>query len=125
MGNEAQARSAYEDAVEYLRRNVDAVRELIGPKPWEAHFAVVRDSDPSSAEWRNATRELYYSARIPGGLGPISTKGVSDRRSGPTQQWVGWASPTDRWARVDLSEGASPQTPMRDLASQPMPHVGS
>jgi hypothetical protein len=113
----------YEDAVEYLCRNVDAVRELLGPALWEAPFAVVRLGDPATVEWRDAVRELHLAAEaagIPGGLGLSSTMGVGDWPSAPTPRSVGWVCPTGRCARVDLREGAAPDTPTCALAGRAM-----
>ncbi|WP_406171159.1 hypothetical protein [Streptomyces sp. NBC_00996] len=123
MGDGAKALRVYEDAVEYLCRNVDAVRELLGPALWEAPFAVVRLGDPSTVEWRDAVRELHLAAEaagIPGGLGLSSTMGVGDWPSAPTPRSVGWVCPTGRCARVDLREGAAPDTPTCALAGRAM-----
>ncbi|MFF1418232.1 hypothetical protein [Streptomyces sp. NPDC058280] len=128
MGDGAKARRVYEDAVEYLCRNVDAVRELIGPDRWDASFAVIRDTDPSADAWRDAVRALHNAAEtagIPGGLGLRSTMGVGDWPSAPTPQSVGWVCPTGRCARVDLHEGATAtETPTCALAVRPMRLVG-
>ena len=124
MGDGTQARRVYENAVEYLCRNADAVRELIGPALWEASFAVVRDGDPSTAAWRDAVRALHQAAEaagIPGGLGLSITMGVGEWPSGPTPRSVGWVCPTGRCGRVDLREGATaPETPACALAGRPM-----
>ncbi|MFF4350610.1 hypothetical protein [Streptomyces sp. NPDC001530] len=123
MGDGAKALRVYEDAVAYLCRNVDAVRVLIGSALWEAPFAVVQGGDPSTAEWRDAVRALHDAAEaagIPGGLGLSSTMGVGDWPSAPTPQSVGWVCPTGRCARVDLREGAVPETPSCALAGRPM-----
>ncbi|MFC7259087.1 hypothetical protein [Streptomyces lutosisoli] len=123
MGDGTQARRVYENAVEYLCRNVDAVRELIGPALWEAPFAVVRDGDPSTGAWRDAVRALHNAAEaagIPGGLGLSITMGSSVWPSGPTPRSVGWVCPSGRCARVDLREGAVPETPECALAGRPM-----
>ncbi|MFF1768486.1 hypothetical protein [Streptomyces sp. NPDC058249] len=127
MGDGATARRMYEDAVEYLCRNIDALRPLIGPEAWEASFAVVRDGDPRTVAWRNAVRALHHAAaaEIPGGLGLTSTMGVGDWPSGPTEQSVGWVCPTDRCARVDLRGGATaPETPTCALTGRSMRLVG-
>jgi hypothetical protein len=123
VGDGAKARRVYEDAVEYLCRNVDAVRDLIGPGLWDAPFAVVRDGTPLSGEWRDAVRALHHAAEaagIPGGLGLRATMGVGEWPSAPTPQSVGWVCPTGRCARVDLHEGAVPETPTCALAGGPM-----
>ncbi|MCX5563148.1 hypothetical protein [Streptomyces sp. NBC_00038] len=128
MGDGAKARRVYEDAVEYLCRNVEAVRELVGPGPWEASFAVVRDGDPSAGEWRDAVRALHNAAEeagVPGGLGLRSTMGVGEWPAGPTPRSAGWVCPTGRCARVDLRMGAgAPDTPTCSLAGRPMHLVG-
>ncbi|MBZ9642569.1 hypothetical protein [Streptomyces sp. PSKA30] len=123
MGDGAKARRVYEDAVEYLCRNVDAVRELIGPALWDTHFAVVRDADPAGTEWRDAVRALHdavEAAGIPGGLGLRPTMGVGDWPGAPTPQSTGWVCPTRRCARVDLRDDATPDTPTCTLAGRPM-----
>lgn len=129
MGDGAKARRIYEDAVEYLCRNVDAVRELIGPGSWEAPFAVVRDGDPATSEWRDAVRELHDAAEtagIPGGLGLRSTMGPGDWPSGPTPRSAGWVCPTGRCARVDLRPdgAADAEAPACALTGRPMRLVG-
>lgn len=123
MAEGAKARRLYADAVEYLCRNVDALRELTGPAVWDAPFAVVRDGDPSTGAWQDAVRALHDAAEaagIPGGIGLRSTMGVGNWPSAPTPQSVGWICPTDRCARVDLREGADPQTPTCALVGRPM-----
>ncbi|MEV0774443.1 hypothetical protein ACIBLA_33865 [Streptomyces sp. NPDC050433] len=124
MGDGEQARRLYEDAVEYLCRNAEALRDLIGPARWEAPFATVRDGDPATGEWRDAVRALHDAAEaagIPGGIGLRSTMGVGDWLSGPAPQSVGWICPTDRCGRVDLRKGgAPPRTPTCALAGRPM-----
>lgn len=123
MGDGAKARRVYEDAVEYLCRNTDAIRELVGPELWETSFPVIRDGDPTTGEWRGAVRELSDAAEaagVPGGLGLGTTMGVADWPSAPTPRSVGWVCPTGRCARVDLRETAAAQTPGCALAGQPM-----
>ncbi|MGW3726004.1 hypothetical protein [Streptomyces sp. NPDC000851] len=131
MGDGAKARRVYEDAVEYLCRNVDSVRELIGPALWDAHFAVVRDAEPATTEWRDSVRALHdavEAAGIPGGLGLRPTMGVGNWPGVPMPQWpgaptpqsTGWVCPTRRCARVDLRDGALPDTPTCALADRPM-----
>ncbi len=123
MGDGAKAHRVYEDAVEYLCRNIDALRELIGPELWETSFATVRDADPATGEWRDAVRELHDAAEaagIPGGIGLRSTMSAGGWPSAPTPRSVGWICPTGRCARVDLREGAVAQTPTCALAGQQM-----
>ncbi|WP_157620853.1 hypothetical protein [Saccharothrix sp. NRRL B-16348] len=127
MGHGSKARRLYEDAVEYLCRNVDELRELIDSRLWEAHFAVVRSADPAGSEWREAVRALHDAAEaagIPGGLGLPPTMGVGDWPGGPTPRSVGWVCPTQRCARVDLRDGVTPETPTCALAGEPMRLVG-
>ncbi|MGV5033353.1 hypothetical protein ACVB8X_12600 [Streptomyces sp. NRAIS4] len=122
MGEGARAHRLYEDAVDYLCRNADALRELIGPALWEAPFAVVRDGDPATDEWRAAVRALHDAAEaagIPGGLGLRATMGVGDWPPGPPPRSVGWVCPTGRCSRVDLRD-ASSQTPTCALGRSPM-----
>ncbi|WP_405797351.1 hypothetical protein [Streptomyces sp. NBC_01506] len=135
-GDGAPARRVYEDAVEYVCRNVDALRDLIGPARWDAPFAVIRDGDPETGEWRDAVRELQDAAEaagIPGGIGLRATMGVSDWPSGAPARSVGWVCPTGRCARVDLRNGlATPPTldptpdpaPTCALTARPMRLVG-
>ncbi|MGK5531179.1 hypothetical protein [Streptomyces sp. URMC 129] len=127
VGNQAKARRVYEDAVEYLCRNVDALRELIGPGLLDAPLAVVRTGDPATAAWRDAVRELHHAAEaagIPGGLGLGATMGVGDWPSAPTPRSVGWVCPTGRCARVDLREDSARETPTCALAGRPLRLVG-
>lgn len=123
MGDDAQARRRYEDAVEFLCRNTESLRELIGPAGWEAPFATVRNGELLSGEWRDALRELDDAAEaagIPGGIGLEARMGVGDWLSGPTPQSVGWICPTGRCARVDLrADGPPPRTP--EPAPDPAP----
>ncbi|MFF7613251.1 hypothetical protein [Streptomyces lavendulae] len=124
MGDGAKARRVYEEAVEYLCRNLDALRELIGPGLWEAPFAAVRDGDPASDDWRAAVRALHEAAEaagIPGGLGLSATMGVGGWPSGPTPRSVGWVCPTGRCARVDLREDPVPPTAVPDPVPVPVP----
>ncbi|WP_406452595.1 hypothetical protein OG782_19260 [Streptomyces sp. NBC_00876] len=127
MGDGAKTRRLYEDAVEYVCRNTDALRELVGPALWDAPFAVVRDETPSTDAWRQAVRALHDAAEaagIPDGIGLRATMGVGDWPGGPTPRSAGWVCPGGRCARVELREGASPQTPACLLAGQPMRLVG-
>ncbi|MGW7002417.1 hypothetical protein ACWGCW_06225 [Streptomyces sp. NPDC054933] len=119
----AKARKVYEEAVEYLCRNIDSLRELIDPTLWAASFAVVQDGDPSSGEWRDAVRDLHNAAEaagIPGGLGLHSTMGGGGWPASPTSRSVGWVCPTGRCARVDLRGEAISNAPQCALADQPM-----
>lgn len=115
MGDGGQARRRYEDAVEFLCRNTESLRELIGPGGWEAPFATVRDGVPMSGEWQEALRELDNAAEaagVPGGIGLEARMGAGDWLSGPTPRSVGWICPTGRCARVDLrTDGPPPRTP--------------
>ncbi|MFD8020416.1 hypothetical protein ACFV6G_08315 [Streptomyces lavendulae] len=135
MGDGAKARRVYEEAVAYLCRNTDGLRELIGPVLWEASFSAVRDGDPASDGWRAAVRALHEAAEaagIPGGLGLSATMGVGGWPSGPTPRSVGWVCPTGRCARVDLREDLVPESvppvppapPTCVLAGRPMRLVG-
>ncbi|WP_328872703.1 hypothetical protein OHT76_22800 [Streptomyces sp. NBC_00287] len=122
MGDGAKARQVYEDAVEYLCRNIDDLRGLVGPAVWEPAFAAVRDRDPASREWRDAVRALHdtvEAAGVPGGLGLDPTMGVGDWIGRPTPQSVGWICPTRRCGRVDLREEAT-DTPTCALHGLPM-----
>lgn len=123
MGDNAGARQRYEDAVEFLCRNTESLRELIGPAGWDAPFATVRDGEPMSGEWRDALRELDNAAEaagVPGGIGLEARMGAGDWLSGPTPRSVGWICPTGRCARVDLRpDGPPPRTP----APAPAPAV--
>ncbi|MEV0176808.1 hypothetical protein AB0I00_37560 [Streptomyces sp. NPDC050803] len=123
MGDGAKARRVYEDAVEYLCRNVEELRPLIAAAVWEASFPVVRDADPAAAEWRDAVRALHdavEAAGVPNGLGLPATMGVGDWPGAPTPRSVGWVCPTNRCARVELRAGASAATPDCALGGGPM-----
>ncbi|MFB7533930.1 hypothetical protein ACFC0C_38105 [Streptomyces sp. NPDC056178] len=123
MGDGAKARGVYEDAVEYLCRNVEELRPLVSSAVWESAFPVVRDADPAGAEWRDAVRALHNaveSAGVPNGLGLPATMGVGDWPGAPTPQSVGWVCPTSRCARVELRDGAATATPACELAGGPM-----
>jgi hypothetical protein len=123
VGDGAKARRVYEDAVEYLCRNLEELRPLIGPAVWDAAFPVVRDADPSGTEWRDAVRALHEaveSAGIPNGLGLFATMGVGDWPGAPTPQSVGWVCPSRRCARVELRDGASAPAPTCDLGGGSM-----
>jgi hypothetical protein len=121
-------RRAYEDAVEYLCRNAEALRELIGAEHWREPFAAVRDGAHDTPEWQDAVRELHEAAEtagIPGGLGLRSTMGAGGWPSGPPPRSTGWVCPTGRCGRVDLREGEPlPETPLCALAGGPMRLVG-
>ncbi|MHB9861568.1 hypothetical protein [Streptomyces sp. YIM S03343] len=123
VGDGATARRAYEDAVEYLCRNVGELRELIGPAVWDAAFPVVRDAAPTTPEWRNAVRALHdavESAGIPNGLGLPVSMGVGDWPGAPAPRSVGWICPTNRCARVELRAGVSDPSPTCELGGGPM-----
>ncbi|MFD7313417.1 hypothetical protein ACFRCX_13945 [Streptomyces sp. NPDC056652] len=118
MGDGATTHRVYEDAVDYLCRNLEELRQLVGPAVWAAAFPVVRDADPSGTEWRDAVRALHEAAEaagIPNGLGLPATMGVGDRPGAPTARSVGWVCPTRRCARVEPRDGASAPAPMCDL----------
>lgn len=66
MGDGAKARGVYEDAVEYLCRNVEELRPLVSSAVWESAFPVVRDADPAGAEWRDAVRALHDAVESAG-----------------------------------------------------------
>ncbi|MFF0204327.1 hypothetical protein [Streptomyces sp. NPDC005017] len=119
MADGAKARGVYEDAVEYLCRNVEELRPLVPAAVWESAFAVVRDADPAGPRWRDAVRALHEaveSAGVPNGLGLPATMGVGDWPGAPTPRSVGWVCPTDRCGRVELREGATSATPACELA---------
>ncbi|MFI9767469.1 hypothetical protein ACIHJG_11475 [Streptomyces sp. NPDC052415] len=123
MGDGAMARQVYEDAVEYLCRNMEDLRALVGPGAWEAAFPAVRDADPASPEWRDGVRALHdavEAAGVPGGLGLDPTLGVGGWPGAPTPRSAGWVCPTRRCGRVDLREGAPAGTPACALHGQPM-----
>ena len=123
MGDGASARRAYEDAVEYLCRNIGELRPLIGPVVWDAAFPVVRDADPAGARWRDAVRALHdaaESAGVPNGLGLPVSMGVADWPGGPTPLSVGWVCPAHRCARVELRAAVSDPTPVCELGGGPM-----
>ncbi|MFJ8394276.1 hypothetical protein [Streptomyces sp. NPDC094144] len=123
MGEGAKARGVYEDAVEYLCRNVEELRPLIPSAVWESAFPVVRDADPAGAEWRDAVRALHdavESAGVPNGLGLPATMGVGDWPGAPTPQSVGWVCPTSRCGRVELRAATATAIPVCDLAGGPM-----
>ncbi|WP_327675261.1 hypothetical protein [Kitasatospora sp. NBC_00458] len=111
MGSGGKERRLFEDAVEYLCRNAEALRELVGPAHWDAPFARVRDGDPATGAWRDAVRDLHEAAEdagIPGGIGLRTTMGaVGDWPGGPVPRSVGWICPTGRCARVDLPDDAA------------------
>jgi hypothetical protein len=117
----------FEDAVEYLCRNVDALRELVPPVRWDAAFAVIRDEDPTGDPWRDAVRELHETitaAGVPGGLGLHTTLG-DHWPPAPTAQSVGWICPTRRCARVDLRDSLGQPAPRCALDDRPMQLVES
>ncbi|MFI8305467.1 hypothetical protein ACIF80_18885 [Streptomyces sp. NPDC085927] len=123
MGDGPKARRVYENAVEYLCRNVEELRPLVPSAVWESAFPVVRDADPAGTEWRDAVRVLHdavESAGVPNGLGLPATMGVGDWPGAPTPQSVGWVCPTRRCARVELRDGAPAPAPACDLAGGPM-----
>ncbi|MFI9461084.1 hypothetical protein [Streptomyces xiamenensis] len=127
MGNEGRSRRVYEDAVEYLCRNADALRELVGAGGWEIPYAVVRAGDPSTAEWRDAVRQLDRAAEaagVPGGLGLGTLMGVGDWPSAPVPRSVGWVCPAERCARVELRESTVQDAPGCALSDRPMRLVG-
>lgn len=123
MGDGAMARGVYEDAVEYLCRNIEELRPLISSTVWESAFPVVRDAAPAGAAWRDAVRALHdavESAGVPNGLGLPVTMGVGDWPGAPTPQSVGWVCPTSRCARVELRDGTVIVAPACELAGGPM-----
>lgn len=123
MGDGAKARRIYQDAVEYLCRNAGTLRELIGPDSWDAPFAVVRDTDPATGEWRDAVRVLHKAAEeagIPNGLGLSPTMGIGDWPPAPPPRSVGWVCPTGRCARVELRTADAVPTPVCTLSGRPM-----
>ncbi|MEV2189795.1 hypothetical protein AB0I02_02165 [Streptomyces phaeochromogenes] len=123
MGNEKKARRMYQHAVEYLCRNADELRELIGPVQWDVPFTRVRDRDSADPEWREAVRALHdaaVAAGIPNGLGLLALRGVVDWPSRPVPRAAGWVCPTGCCSRVDLCDGEAPQTPLCALTEQPM-----
>ncbi|MEU8972335.1 hypothetical protein AB0D11_24205 [Streptomyces monashensis] len=128
MGDGAKAHRVYEDAVEYLCRNVEELRPLIASAVWESAFPVVRDADPAGAEWRDAVRALHdavESAGVPNGLGLAATMGVADWPGTPTPQSSGWVCPTGRCARVELRGKSPTATPVCALSGgEPMRLVG-
>ncbi|WNI33327.1 hypothetical protein [Streptomyces sp. ITFR-6] len=123
MGDGAKAHGVYEDAVEYLCRNVGELRPLVSSAVWHSAFPVVRDADPAGAEWWDAVRALHdavEAAGVPNGLGLPATMGVGDWPGAPTPQSVGWVCPTSRCGRVELRTGTVTATPGCDLARGPM-----
>ncbi|OIK07705.1 hypothetical protein [Streptomyces monashensis] len=128
MGDGAKAHRVYEDAVEYLCRNVEELRPLIASAVWDSAFPVVRDADPAGAAWRDAVRALHdavESAGVPNGLGLAATMAVGDWPGAPTPRSSGWVCPTGRCARVELRGTAPTATPGCALSGgEPMRLVG-
>lgn len=124
MGDGAKARGVYEDAVEFLCRNIEELGPLVAPAVWDAAFPLVRDADPAGAAWRDAVRTLHdavEAAGVPNGLGLPATMGRTPGwRSSPTPQSVGWVCPTDRCGRIALRHEPSDPTPACAVAGVPM-----
>jgi hypothetical protein len=129
MGSGTASGRVYEDAVEYLCRHAEALRELIGSAGWDEHFEVVRSTDPATEAWREAVRALHDAADAagnPGGIGLGVTMGVGPWPAGPPPRSVGWICPTGRCARVDLSDaeaGVRAPEPHCALAGGPLRQV--
>jgi hypothetical protein len=122
VGDRTKAQSVYEDAVEYLCRNADELRARVAPAQWDAPFDIVQHADPTSAQWRDAVRDLHeatQTAGIPGGLGLHSTMGRGWPATSVARS-TGWVCPTGRCARVDLRTDPAPPTPVCTLVNQPM-----
>lgn len=121
MHGEAKDRTTYQDAVEYLCRHARTLRAMIPQTTWEASFSIVRESDPTTARWRDAVRALHDAAEdagIPGGLGLQPLLGGFP--AGPTPRTIGWVCPAGRCARVELREDPTTEAPQCALSGQPM-----
>lgn len=128
MGDGANARRVYEDAVEYLCRHVEELRSLIPDAVWESAFPVVRDADPAGDAWRNAVRELHEAVEtggVPNGLGLPAVMGVADWPGRRIQRASGWVCPKqNRCGRVELRNGAATPTPTCALGGAEMRPAG-